>query len=143
MPSREPMTFTGSCHCQNLKVSFETAIAPDAIEVRLCQCSFCRRHNQRSVTDPKGLAVIAIADPAIVSRYRFGLGTCEFLICSRCGVYVAAVMEADGEAWATINVNALDDRDRFGPGKPVSFEGENAGSRVERRKARWTPARYA
>jgi hypothetical protein len=137
------MTLTGSCHCGNLSVRFDTAIAPEEIEVRACQCSFCRRHNQRSVTDPQGSVTIGVADPELLSRYRFGLATADFLVCRRCGVYLGAVMEDDGLVWATINVNALDDRDRFGAGKAVTFEGEEAGGRVARRKAKWTPARYA
>jgi hypothetical protein len=137
------MTLTGSCHCGNLSVRFETQIAPEDIEVRACQCSFCRRHHQRSVTDPRGQVTIGVADPTLLSRYRFGLATADFLVCSRCGVYLAAVMQDEGSAWATINVNALDDRDRFGPGKPVVFDGEDAAARIDRRKARWTPARYA
>ncbi len=135
------MIHAGGCHCGNLEVRFESEIPAEKLQVRACQCSFCRRHNQRSVTDPAGRVTIAVRDPERLSRYRFGLGTADFFICGRCGVYVGAVLEADGRAWATVNVNALDDRDRFAPGEPVSFEGEDVAGRVARRKARWTPAR--
>ncbi|HKA91084.1 MAG TPA: hypothetical protein VKE22_25655 [Haliangiales bacterium] len=119
---------------------FDTEILPEEIDVRLCQCSFCRRHASRTATDPRGNVAIEVADAGALSRYVFGLRTSEFLLCARCGVYVAVIMVADGAAYATLNVNALDDRVRFGPGRPVDFEGEDAAGRVARRKAKWTPA---
>ena len=42
--------------------------------------------------------------------------------------------------FTVVYANALDARDRFGPGKPVSFDGEVADGRVARRKEKWTPA---
>lgn len=134
------MMLNGSCHCGNIRLGFETEIAPEKIEVRACQCTFCRRHAQRSVTDPAGHVTIEIGDPTLVSYYRFGLATADFLICARCGNFVAAVMTEGGKSHATINVNTLDERDRFAPGVPVNFDGEDAPGRIARRQARWTPA---
>lgn len=137
------MIFEGGCHCGNLSVRFETAIPPEEIEVRACQCTFCQRHAQRSATDPAGHLTIVARDPALVSHYLFGLGTADFLICARCGNFVAAVMTDEGKAWATLNVNVLEARARFGPGKPMDFDSEDAAGRIARRKARWTPATLA
>jgi hypothetical protein len=134
------MVLTGGCHCGNLQVRFETAIAPEETAVRVCQCSFCRRHGARAATDPDGHLSVEIRDRERLSRYSFALRTADFLICATCGVFVAAVMEADGQTVATLNVNALDERARFPPGAPMSYEGEDAAGRIARRRARWTPA---
>ena len=90
------MRHTGSCHCGNLKLEFETMLEPAALPLRACQCSFCRRHVALSTSDPAGSVRVSVADASLLQRYRFGLGITDFLICRRCGVYLMAIMEIDG-----------------------------------------------
>jgi hypothetical protein len=131
----------GSCHCGNLTVELETARSPAEIQVRNDQCSFCTRHAARSISDPNGVLTLRVADANALIRYRFGLRTADFLICGRCGVYVAATFAEADRAWAVLNCNVLDERAAFGPGEPVDFDGETVETRQTRRRARWTPAR--
>jgi hypothetical protein len=134
-------TLHGSCHCGQLKVSFETAKEPEELPVRVCGCSFCRRHGARSTSDPAGRIVATIGEPELTSRYRFGLKSADFLICARCGVYVGAFMDDAAGALAVLNLNALDDRARFvQPAQPMDYDGEALEDRRARRRARWTPA---
>jgi len=42
----------GGCHCGNMTVVFESDLVPEQIGVRADQCSFCRKHGARTVTDP-------------------------------------------------------------------------------------------
>ena len=112
--------------------------------LRACQCSFCRKHRSLAVSDPEGGIEIAFADEAKVSRYRFGLGTAEYIVCRDCGVYVAAVMTEGDRSWSVAIVNALDDRALFsGPRQPVDFSDEDDAARRARRRARWTPTIFA
>lgn len=134
------MELVGGCHCGDLRVRYETQIPPERTEVRLCQCSFCRKHAVRAATDPSGHLTVEIAAGAALSRYLFGLRTSEFLVCARCGVYVAAVTEVDGARYATLNVNALERWAEFPAGTPRVYEGEDAAARRARRQGRWTPA---
>ncbi len=135
------MRFAGSCHCGNLEVTFDTALAPDSLPVRQCACSFCRRHGAMAATDPAGRLEVRAHDPTEVARYRFGLRTADFLVCRRCGVYVAAVCDIDGAAYATLNLNVLDERARF-TGSPtrVDYDREAVEERLARRRRAWTPA---
>ena len=128
----------GQCHCGALRVEFETdaPLAP-----RACQCSFCRKHHARSVSDPAGSAVIALGPDAV--RYRFGNGSADFLICGRCGVYLGAVQEIDGRLYAVLNLTAFDDPREELAGVPMDYEDETGAERTARRRARWTPARLA
>ena len=107
------MQHGGGCHCGALRIEFESAIAPEEMEVRACQCSFCRRHAASAVSDPSGSLRLILEEPAAVQRYCFGLGTSDFLLCGRCGVYVGAVMEEAGRAYAIAIVSAFDDAERF------------------------------
>jgi hypothetical protein len=136
------LRFRGSCHCGNLELVFETAVPPAELTLRACACSFCRRHGGRTVSDPAGRVEILIHDPAELSRYRFGLGTAEFLVCRRCGVYIGAVLTDVDAAFAIVNVNTLAMPELFATTAVlVSYDRESALERQVRRRARWTPAR--
>jgi hypothetical protein len=136
------MKYTGGCHCGNITFLFESDIPPADIEIRACQCGFCRKQNTRAIADPAGHAVIAVRDADRLSRYQFGLETAEYLVCRDCGVYVAAVTaEVSGEPRAIVILNALDEHVLFtAPVIPVSYDGEEMAGRTARRRARWTPA---
>lgn len=137
-------TLRGGCHCGALEVTVALSRAPEETKVRACACSFCRAHGARTATDPEGMVVLRARDPALVGRYRFGLATADFLVCRRCGVYVAAVIDAGDGARATVNVNALAEAARFTrEAAAVDYGDETAEARRGRRAAAWTPARWA
>ena len=97
----------------------------------------------RSPIRPAGSRSWSRTRPAL-SRYRFGLGTAEFLVCRTCGVYVGAVMSEAGSAYAIVNVNALATPEVFAATTvPVSYERELEAERRARRRSRWTPARVS
>jgi len=133
------MEHRGSCHCGALRISYRSDRAPADTEVRACQCGFCRRHGSRAISDPAGQATIE-AEAALLNRYRFGLGTADYFVCARCGVYVAAVMTEGERSWSVLIVNALDDADAFvRPALPMVYDAEDEPARRARRRAKWTP----
>jgi hypothetical protein len=94
------------------------------------------------VADPAGLVEVSAADWSLVERYRFGSGTADYLVCRRCGVYVAAVCQTGAGLRAVINVNALDDRAAFTqPPSVMNYDGETTEARLARRAENWMPAR--
>jgi hypothetical protein len=93
------------------------------------------------LSDPAGSFEVWADDWSLVERYRFGTRTCDFLICRRCGVFIAAVAEAGEGALAVVNVNCLDDRGRFTSIPTMhNFDGEAFDNRSSRRAANWMPA---
>jgi hypothetical protein len=128
----------GRCHCGN--IGFELAWDPEPAEIRAraCDCTFCTKHGGLWTSNPEGSLRIAIADPALVSRYSFGTRTATFHVCTRCGVVPVVTSDIDGRTYAVVSVNALEGVD---PARikraPISFEGEDVGSRLERRKRGW------
>jgi hypothetical protein len=93
------------------------------------------------VSDPGGLFAVEAEDWSLVERYRFGTRTCDFLICRRCGVFIAAVTEMTEGVRAVVNVNCLNDRGRFISAPTMhEFQGETIDSRLSRRAANWMPA---
>jgi len=129
----------GKCHCGRIEVDFETAIPPAQLQVRACQCSFCRRHGAKTVTDPNGRLIIQY-EAGSLDRYRFGLRTADFLLCRTCGVYVAALFSDGGEVRATLNAAGmmLAELSDQNP-EPVHLDHETVEVRRTRRKANWTP----
>jgi hypothetical protein len=132
--------FHGSCHCGNLEVDYRTTVAAEDSSVRACQCSFCRKHDARAISDPAGSITITALDPNLLERYRFGLAVVEFLLCRKCGVYVSAYTQDSGEAYANVMINVLDDRKRFPQPNAVHLDGENQSDKWKRHSERWTPA---
>jgi hypothetical protein len=131
--------FSGGCHCGAIRVAFETVIAPAELPLRRCACSFCRRHGATTATDPHGRLELAIVRLEDAVRYRFGTRSVDFLLCGRCGVYVAAVMSTDAGAVATLNINTLDERAAFTQTPTsVDYSGETEQQRKLRRAERWT-----
>jgi hypothetical protein len=134
------MKYKGGCHCGNLQIEFETDISPAEIELRACQCTFCRKHNSVAATDPAGQLVVRAEREESFGRYTFGLRTAEYLICNTCGVYVAAVTTGESEPRGIAIVNCLDDRRQFASAPiAVDYDAESREDRVERRRRRWTP----
>lgn len=130
----------GSCHCGAIELELRSERAPQQQLLGACQCSFCRKHNARALSDPKASVQLTVREPDQLQRYAFGLRTAEQVICRRCGVYVGMVLIDGDQAWTTINIDTLDDRLNFtGPVEPRDFDSEDRAGRVARRKARWTP----
>src|ERR1700720_2251456 len=125
------MDHQGGCHCGNIHVRVRLSKPPEDNPLRACTCSFCRSHSPRMVADPGGLFEVWADDWSLVENYRFGTGTCDFLICRRCGVFIAAVSQMTAGARAVVNVNCLSDRERFTSVPAVhDFEGETVEDRL-------------
>jgi hypothetical protein len=129
-------TIRGACHCGNLSYELRTRTSLDAIRARACDCSFCRMHAARNWSDPEGKAVIRIRDVHHLQRYRFGLRTADFLLCTVCGAYLGAVLSAGDQSWSTVNLrlSALDVGETG-----ASYGSEDTGARIARRQHAWTP----
>jgi hypothetical protein len=135
------MEHEGGCHCGNLRVRLALTRPPAENATRSCGCSFCRAHATRTVSDPRGQVEIRADDWSLVTRYRFGSGTADYLLCQSCGVYIGAVCETDLGARAVINVNSLADRAEFPAASAFpDHDEETVEARMQRRAANWTPA---
>jgi hypothetical protein len=134
------MLFQGQCHCGAIRVELTSERPPEQQALGACQCSFCRKHNARALSDPQAQVTLTAADPQALQRYSFGLRTSEQIICRRCGVYVAMTLAEAERVWSVINVDALDDRALFSrTPEPRDYSAEDRDGRIARRKARWCP----
>jgi hypothetical protein len=133
-------TYPGSCHCGAIRIALTSEKKPEEMRVGRCGCSFCRRHGARTMGDPSGTVAFCSA-PNALSRYRFGLGITDYLLCARCGAYVGAVMQAENGTIGIVNVNSLDIRHTFDAAPPLHhYDGEDEARRRARRRKFWMPA---
>ena len=137
------LSLIGCCHCGAIRATLHATMPAAELQVRACQCSFCRKHNTRTVSDPAGDLTITVRDPEQLARYRFALGLSDYLICRICGVYMGSFMgdPDDAKGLATLMANVLDDEVRFPAPAPIDYDGEGEETKRARRRDRWTPAR--
>lgn len=129
--------YPGSCHCGAIKIAFTSDKKPEEMRVGRCSCTFCRRHGARTLGDPAG----SVEFRGSPSRYRFGLGITDYLLCPKCGAYVGATMEDEGHTIGIVNVNSLDVRETFDPVPALHhYDGEDEPRRRSRRRKFWMKA---
>jgi len=129
----------GACHCGHINVELATVQAASDLTVRACDCSFCRRHGAKSISDPNGKLTI-FAETSAIERYRFGMGITDFILCRGCGSYIAAMSREGANERAALNVVGV-----FVPelamreATLVNLDHETPESRRDRRRKLWTP----
>jgi len=132
------MLINGKCHCGNIAFTLDWSPEPERIPARACTCSFCVKHGGVWTSCPTGSLKVSVADPALAHPYRFGTGTADFHVCARCGTVPLVTSTIDGRRYAVVNVNTLDDvDDACLQIAAASFEGEDVGDRLARRRRNW------
>jgi hypothetical protein len=132
-------SYEGRCHCGSIGFTFRTSRAPEQWSVRSCQCSFCRSHGARTTSDPQGSVAFQIAVASKLQRYRFGTRSTDFMVCTDCGVYLAALLTSGRGQFATLNINTIYTELDTPQAVPVWYDGEPLEERRSRREERWTP----
>lgn len=137
---KELIQIHGGCHCGNIRFSLEWPRSESEIPVRKCGCTFCVKHGGAWTSHREAQLAAAIDDHSLVSKYIFGTETADFYVCSVCGVAPFVLSEIDGRLYAVINVNTFEDSGGLSySSSSTDFDGEDAGSRLERRKRNWIP----
>ena len=131
---------TGSCHCGQVTVHYHSPVPAGEIPVRVCQCTFCRRHGGRYTSHPDAKLEIISTSETALNRYRFGTSSADFILCARCGVAVAAVCEIEATLRAVVNTSVFDDFVAATENTSEhDFDDETLESRLARRQRNWIP----
>ena len=144
--SESPYCYEGGCHCGGIAVRIESEHAASDRATRRCGCSFCATRGALYATDPGDRVTFRIKDKETLQRYRFGHGSADFLLCSKCGSFLGAFMDGEGdEEWgyAVPNLMNLNEKDLFPApsGTPMDYDSESKDDRLMRRRARWSRAK--
>ncbi|HTA64568.1 MAG TPA: hypothetical protein VK753_03610 [Xanthomonadaceae bacterium] len=132
------MLIRGNCHCGNIAFALDWLPEPSQIPARACSCSFCTRHGGVWTACPTGKLRATVKNASRVSLYEFGTKTAQFHVCSDCGVVPVATSRIDGALYAVVNVNAFEGIEpSLLRHASATFDGENEGDRLARRKRNW------
>jgi hypothetical protein len=99
----------------------------------------CRRHGASYISDPGARLSLRYRDRSLLSTYRFGHGTSQWIICSRCGVLTAVLCEIEGRLRAVVRVQSMLEH-AFPAEVSTDFEAESVAERLERRARSWIGA---
>jgi len=131
-------SFSGACHCQNIRYKLYWPASAPKPQARACQCSFCQKHQGVYTSHPDAQLDISLEDSHQVHRYTFGTKTAEFHICQQCGVVPFVTSEIQGKTYAVVNVHTLESlKVPIQESKPSDFDSESAEQRLSRRQQSW------
>jgi len=135
------MRIQGKCHCGNIAYELLWPGEGAGIPVRACGCTFCTKHGGAWTSDRDSELAVVVHDESLLSKYRFGTGTADFYVCSRCGAVPLVTSEIDDHLYAVVNVNTFEGVSPSSFVRAVTnFDGEDTGSRLERRRRNWIKA---
>lgn len=98
------MTYTGQCHCGNVKFEVEMTIET----LVACNCSICKRKGHLLAFAPESNFKL-LSGEASLKDYQFGKKSIHHYFCSNCGVgCFGAGTSPDGSKSRAINVRCLD-----------------------------------
>jgi len=86
----------GSCHCGNIRFTFDWSGGDGKIPVRAFGCDMCTKHRGVWTSNSRGQFDMTVEDESEVSRYRFGTKTADFHVCRVCGVVPIVTCAIDG-----------------------------------------------
>jgi hypothetical protein len=100
-------TYTGSCHCGNVRFECDLDLADGTSK---CNCSMCTKARfWKSVI--RADALRSLQGQEALTEYQFGSNNIHHLFCARCGVKVLGkgYLEEIGGDFYAVNLAALDD----------------------------------
>lgn len=128
---------TGSCHCGNVEFTLATEKRLADLVPRRCSCSMCTRHGASYISDPDARLALRYRDGSLLSVYRFGHGTAQWVICSRCGVLTVVLCEVAGRVRAVVRVQSMVAHSFPAPEVSTDFDSESVEERLQRRVRTW------
>ncbi len=131
------MNYSGSCHCKNIQLVFQTEIPNADIQPRVCTCNFCTKHNAVYISDPQGDLTVTVENAQHISSYQHGTNTAGFIVCNQCGVFAVALSKIKGRVYAVLNTRTLDSATFTNPPQQFDYDGESTEERLKRRSRNW------
>ena len=129
---------SGECHCGNISLDLHTEKGESDFVPRECSCTLCRKHRASWVSDPEGTLHLHYKNKDLVSSYRFGHKTSDFIVCARCGVLMVALCELEGRTRAVIYIRSMPEVTFAAQPITTNFDGKDIPVRLARRGRNWT-----
>lgn len=100
------MKYTGSCHCQKVRIEIET----DIKNAMSCNCSICSRRGHLMHFIPENQLKIISGNDALTD-YQWGKKHIHFLFCSTCGTAPYGHGDTPQGPMVAVNIRCLENLD--------------------------------
>ena len=127
----------GSCGCGAVTFTYRCEQPLASLNVRACQCEYCKPRRQTYLSDPAGSLRVVVKDSRYLYAHRFGTGTADFMHCAVCNHQVFVTCDVDGHTYALVSAPALSEYKQLSGSDPVDYDGESVDERLQRRSERW------
>ena len=136
------MSLRGACRCNNITFSWrniDLSLVP-----RACGCDYCREKRAAYVAKSGTAVEMRIGDRSQLLINQHGTRQARFHECANCGDLVLVVAQVDGDLYCALNVNCLEQRQRFPQAIEVNFSDQSPQEKLQRWRQNWChPVRVA
>lgn len=129
------MSISGSCDCNNIKVTwhvFDYSLVP-----RACQCDYCFSKSAAYVTKEGTKLEVLIHNEKFHKKVQQGSNSAVFHECSNCNQIVFVTTEIEDELYGALNANHLNNRFGFSASVNTNFSSQTAKQKRERWRQNW------
>lgn len=109
--------YKGSCHCSRWQVEIQVHKPLEALNPRICDCSYCQSNSSKILSEP-GMVIELIGGEASSTQNGDKLAT--FFHCDCCGDFLAVGCDIDGHRRGAVNASLLQDAHQLG--KPIQIQ---------------------
>jgi hypothetical protein len=106
-----PKSYTGSCHCGNIKYRVSLTLDPNLSEANRCNCSLCLKTGFTGIhIPPSDFTLLSPSSTNELTDYQFGSKMMHHFFCKTCGVrcMFSGVDADNGKEFYSVNVLTLD-----------------------------------
>ena len=129
------MTLQGSCRCNNISLAWKNL--DFSLVPRQCGCDYCSAKLASYVSKSGPAVAVLIRQPALHRVSKHGSGQAQFHECGHCGEVVLVTASIEGELYCALNVNCLQDRERFPAAIQVNFSEQSPAVKRARWRENW------
>jgi hypothetical protein len=109
--SNPPKSYTGSCHCSNLKYQVSLSLDLAHPKANRCNCSLCVKTGFAGIHVPSSdFTLLTPASTDELTDYQFGSKAMHHFFCKTCGVrcMFKGIDADDGKEFYSVNVLTMD-----------------------------------
>lgn len=131
------ITYLGQCCCGDVGVQLSMTVLISDLEIRECQCEYCRACGGAYLSHPEGSLKISTAHDLIVEKQ--GSRSVTMLRCSKCNQLIAAALMTESGLIGTVTAHLFDSEELSSGRIPTTPARLSLAERTARWKELWMP----
>tara|TARA_B100001540_G_C15802563_1_gene640576 strand:- start:604 stop:1017 length:414 start_codon:yes stop_codon:yes gene_type:complete len=129
------VSLRGACRCNNITLTWRNI--DFSLVPRACGCDYCRDKGAAYVSKSGSAVEVRVVDSSQLRINEHGSRQAKFHECGNCGDVVLVVARIDGDLYCALNVNCLQQRQRFPQAIEVNFSDQSPREKLRRWQQNW------